>query len=395
MKQKNWIILLIVTLLSSHPLQAQIGEEPEYFSVPFIQSLMTKVSNWQLENLLYESSNGYDNIQVIRKDGWIRAVLYLGIYASYQTTGNKKYLQECIDFAENNHWKLGGIPRNADNQAVAQLYLELYGIRREERMIEDIRAQLDDMFQNPSRGSDVGWSKQNWSWSDALFMAPPVMAKLYRYTNDTKYLDLLDMYYWESVDRLFDKEDHLFYRDNRYFYTKGGKAQTQSGKKVFWSRGNAWVIGGLVRILNDLPENHKNYDRYMTLYKQMARRLLELQQIDGLWRSSLLDPWQFPEKETSGSSFICYAFATGLNNGWLDEESYKIPTMRAWQALTECVQPDGKLGWVQPVGHDPQHVKSSDTMEYGVGAFLLAAREIYKMSFLDKVGKRYREDSIY
>lgn len=85
----------------------------------------------------------------------------------------------------------------------------------------------------------------------------------------------------------------------------------------------------------------------------------------------------------------------GINEGILDETTYKNPVKRAWLALTECVDENGRLGWVQPVGHDPQHIKSTDTMEYGIGAFLLAAREIYKMSFIENVNKRYSEDSIY
>ena len=47
--------------------------------------------------------------------------------------------------------------------------------------------------------------------------------------------------------------------------------------------------------------------------------------------------------------------------------------------LVNSAHPDGKLGWVQPVGDRPRVVKSHMTHEYAVGAFLLAGGEILKL----------------
>lgn len=388
-----------VLLLSCCSLTAQIWEEHDYFKTSYIQSKMKEVADWQLANLRYESGGGYGNMGLIRNDSWARGVFYLGTLATYKTTGDRKYLNECYLFAERNKWRPGPDTRHADDQTVGQVYMDLYELEEQEKddkKIEALRKNFDIMYHDPTLGKTHGWSKsKNWSWSDALFMAPPSIARMYKATKDKKYLELLDMYYWDAYELLFDKEDHLFYRDDRYIYKKDGKAKTQSGKKVFWLRGNAWVLGGLARTIDYLPKDHKNYDKYLQLYKQMAKRFLDLQQIDGLWRPSMLDPWQFPEKETSGSGFACFALAWGINKGILDPEVYKIPVHRAWLALNECVDRDGRLAWVQPVGHDPQHIKFTDTQEYGVGAFLLAAREIYIMSFIDTVKERHTKDSIY
>lgn len=393
MKKYLFILLCFITSLNSF---AQVTEEEQYFEVDYIQSLMKKVTDWQLDNLLFESGGGYGNMDRIRDDGWIRGVLYLGVMATYQSTGDTKYLDICEDYAAKNKYKIGKRIRHADDQTVGQLYLDLYDLDKDEKYIKNLKEAFDTMYNDPKRGPVAGWDKNNnWSWSDALFMAPPSIARLYKITKDEKYLDLLDMYYWDTYELLYDKKDGLFYRDDRYIYSKTGKAKTMSGKKVFWLRGNAWVFGGLARILDNLKPSDKGYDKFLALYKDMAEKFLELQQIDALWRPSLLEPKQFPEKETSGSSFACYAFAWGINKGILDKEKFLIPTMRAWQSLTECVSPEGKLKWVQPIGHDPQHIKSTDTMEYGVGAFLMCAREMYKMAFIYNVYKRYKEDSIF
>ena len=119
---------------------------------------------------------------------------------------------------------------------------------------------------------------------------------------------------------------------------------------------------------------------YESLFKEMASRVIELQQKDGLWRASLLDPESYPGGEVSGSGFFCYALAWGINNGLLDEELYRPFVERTWKALNQCVSPEGRVGWVQPIGADPRKNFSEDSWEvYGTGAFLLAGSEIIKM----------------
>jgi len=59
----------------------------------------------------------------------------------------------------------------------------------------------------------------------------------------------------------------------------------------------------------------------------MADRILSLQQEDGLWRASLLDPDSYPGGEVSGSGFFCYALAWGINNKLLDRDTY-LPAVK-------------------------------------------------------------------
>ena len=58
-----------------------------------------------------------------------------------------------------------------------------------------------------------------------------------------------------------------------------------------------------------------------------------------------------------------------------------MPAIRkGWRALVDAVEQDGKLGHVQPVGADPRQVTREMTETYGVGAFLMAAREVYRLA---------------
>jgi rhamnogalacturonyl hydrolase YesR len=112
----------------------------------------------------------------------------------------------------------------------------------------------------------------------------------------------------------------------------------------------------------------------------MAEKILVIQPQDGLWRPSLLDPGSYPEPETSGSGFHCYGLAWGINNGLLPRAKYLPAVRKAWAGLIRSVHPDGKLGWVQPVGASPKSVSPDLTAVYGVGAFLLAGTEVHKLA---------------
>jgi len=47
--------------------------------------------------------------------------------------------------------------------------------------------------------------------------------------------------------------------------------------------------------------------------------------------------------------------------------------------MVRSVWPDGKVGYIQPVGADPKAVTREMTEVYGVGGFLMAGTQIYKM----------------
>ena len=93
----------------------------------------------------------------------------------------------------------------------------------------------------------------------------------------------------------------------------------------------------------------------------------------------MFDPKNFPNPETSSSSFFCYAMAYAVNAGFIDKSTYKPLVAKAWQSLVKAVHADGKLGWIQPIGENPKNVTADMTEVYGVGAFLLAGTEVLKL----------------
>jgi rhamnogalacturonyl hydrolase YesR len=353
----------------------------DLFSRDYILSTMERVADWQLEHLVYEAPLPDGGTQAVTDTEWVRGAFFTGVMATYRATGNERYLDSARALGEKNEWQPGPRPRHADDYCIAQTYAELYLEEGDRRTIEPTVERFDAMIARPRPGPVVGWSEDdNWSWCDALFMAPPAMALVAEATGELRYLDLMNTMWWETYDYLYDPEENLWYRDGEFtIQPDGSQPCTANGRKVFWSRGNGWVLAGLARVLEHMPADYPDRPRYQRLLREMASALVRVQGEDGLWRSSLLDPEEYPLPESSGTGFFAYGIAWGINNGVLDRETY-LPAVRlAWKGLDWALQPSGKLGWVQQIGYDPRSVSADDTMEYGSGAFLLAASEIVRI----------------
>jgi unsaturated rhamnogalacturonyl hydrolase len=312
---------------------------------------------------------------------WTRAVYYEGLMALYNVDPDESYYNYAVQWAESHNWGLwGGTQiRNADNQCCGQTYIDLYLIDKKEERIRDIKACMDNM-KATSKIDD-------WWWVDALQMAMPVFVRLGVIYNDISYFNkMYEMYSYtrnkHGDNGLYNPVDHLWWRDRDF----DPPYKEPNGKNCYWSRGNGWVIAALVRILNFLPKTDPHYNEYLQDYKDMLSALLPIQREDGFWNPSLHDPNDFGSKELSGTSLFVYGMAWGINNNIIDRKTYLAAVLKAWNALVkDCVHPDGQLGYVQGTGKEPKdgqpvtydHVP--DFEDYGLGCFLLAGSEVYKL----------------
>jgi rhamnogalacturonyl hydrolase YesR len=341
---------------------------------PAVLGVMERVADWQLAhpNLKWEPTL------------WTQATFYAGALALADLSASPRFHDAMMKMGETSGWKLCDYhksPYNADDHCIGQTYAELYLRHRDPRILAAMIERFDFVLAHPiadnlvfDRTLNPDW-RNTWSWCDALFMGPPAWVRLYAATGKKVYLDFAVEKWWKTSDFLYDAKEHLYFRDNTFFARREA-----NGEKVFWSRGNGWVMGGLVRVLQFLPAEHPARAHFVKQFQEMAARVLTCQQTDGLWRASLLDPASYPLKETSGSGFFAYALAWGVNQGLLDRAAYEPAVWKAWQALVDCVTPEGRLTHVQPVGANPRQFDPDATEVYGVGAFLLAGSEVYRMA---------------
>lgn len=406
MKKKLILLLLVLSLLGCETDLDRRGR----FSASFNEDSVVKVCNAVADyHLARQTWYGWTN--------WVKGAEYSGLVDWAEHCGSDKYYEILKKRAsEKAEWKLGKDTYFADDHTVGWYYLELAREYAEKEdysdtkyMYEDIIKVFDYILENPSDvdlefdltgekkyGKYWDLSQQRWSWCDSLFMSPPVWFNLANLTGEKKYAEFANKEFWETTNFLFDsiakKENpkaaeqkyyDLYFRDSKFFPKN---ALEDNDEKIFWGRGNAWVLGGFIKMLRYLPEEYK--EDYLEIYRKMAREVIGLQDKiksgRGFWHASLLDPNSYPNPESSATGFFCYGLAGGLNNGYIEKDTKLYEdaveaVKAAWKFLVSAVHFNGKVGWVQAIGEDPKDVKFGDTEGYGAGAFLHAGAEIIQL----------------
>ncbi|HET9279891.1 MAG TPA: glycoside hydrolase family 88 protein [Flavitalea sp.] len=375
MKCRN--LLLLVTLFSASLIQVYAQKLPSKKKI--LEPL--RLANRYFMNKWPDPGKSIITNRERPSNIWTRAVYYEGLMALYKIDKNKGYYDYAVDWGTKHKWGLrsGVNTRNADDQCCGQTYIDLYLIDKQTERIAAIKTSIDNMVQSEK--------KDDWNWIDALQMAMPVFVRLGVLNNDTSYYrKMYDLYSFTKYNHggkgLYNPADKLWWRDKDFV----PPYKEPNGEDCYWSRGNGWIVAALVRTLEMLPKSDPHYTEYMQDYKDMCAALLPIQRTDGFWNASLHDSTNFGGKELSGTALFVYGFAWGINNGHLDKKIYTPIIVKAWNAMVkDCVHPDGKLGFVQGTGKEPKdgqpvtYTSTPDFEDYGLGCFLLAGTEVYKI----------------
>ena len=326
------------------------------------------VFRWVMKT--YQKDKNYCN------QGWVSGVLYNGLFDWAEITDKKEYFDFMKRIFSRYYWQLGNRMYHGDDLCVGQVYLDMYAKYKQEKMWIPTKARIDWIIENPPIGNiDITKGvSDRWWWCDALYMAPAIFTRLYTLTGDKKYLKFAHKEYLDCYEHLYDKDEHLFFRDGKYL-----NAKDEKGGKVFWSRGNGWVLGGLAEVLKYLPEEDKKYRPfYEQLLQEMSEKIASLQREDGYWRTNLLNADIYPMPETSGTGLFTYAIMYGINQGILPADKYLPIVRKGWDAMVKAVNTEGKVGWTQMVAQKPGKVVKKDTRAYSVGSLLMIASELYR-----------------
>ena len=182
---------------------------------------------------------------------------------------------------------------------------------------------------------------------------------------------------------MYNPKDGLWWRDKDF----DPPYKEPNGEDCYWSRGNGWVYAALIRVLEEVPAAETHRQDYINDFKAMSEALKKCQREDGYWNVSLHDENNFGGMETSGTSLFVYGMAWGIRKGILNKKEYLPVVAKAWNALIkEAVHPDtGCLGYVQGTGKEPKdgqpvgYHNLPDFEDYGIGCFILAGTEVYKL----------------
>lgn len=336
-------------------------------------------------DIIYKVNDHWRNTHPVHGNAfWNRAAYHTGNMEAYFLTKEPRFLAYSEQWAEHNEWKGAKSTDKTqwkysygekddyvlfgDYQVCFQIYADLYSLKPDIQKIARVREVMEYQMQLPQH--DFWW------WADGLYMVMPVMTKMYKITKNELYLDKLYEYLQYSDSLMYDKETGLYYRDHNFVYPKH---KSVHGKKDFWARGDGWVLAAFAKVLKDLPVDNLHRNFYINRFCTMARAIADCQQPEGYWTRSMLDPEHAPGPETSGTAFFTYGLLWGINNDILPEKEYKEIVEKAWKYLsTVALQPDGSVGYVQPIGGSAipgQIIGIKSTSDFGTGAFLLAACE--------------------
>ncbi|MDR2840760.1 MAG: glycoside hydrolase family 88 protein [Paludibacter sp.] len=331
---------------------------------------------------------------------WTRGVYYEGLMAFYRQYPTPQCLTYATTWGNFHNWITtsgSGQARHADYQCCGQAYLDMYLLDTTQTVRKTHIKSIINAMLTTNQIDD-------WYWIDAIQMAMPIFAQLGSIEKDNRYFERMYQMYMHTRNQhggsrksgglpLFNETDGLWYRD--YQFDPPYYDLTESNKPCYWSRGNGWVYEALARVLYYSPDTVSHRAQYVADFRKMSEALRRCQRTDGFWNVSLAAPTNTgnaasPGPETSGTALFVAGMAYGISVGILDSAVYLPCVIRAWNALCQtAVQANGFLGYVQGSGSKPedgqpvQATSTPDFEDFGVGCFLLAAAEMYKLGDID------------
>ncbi len=311
---------------------------------------------------------------------WTRGVYYEGLMALYEIDPQQSYIDYTDRWASFHKWT----PRNgvktthADDQCCTQTYLARYDMTKDDVM----KKYVIENFDNQIATGRIDY----WTWIDAIQMAMPAYAHVYKITGDRKYIDTaMKMYEWsrnECGGGCYNTKEGLWWRDKDFV----PPYKEQDGNNCYWSRGNGWVYVALCRVMDQLSPKDKYYKQLKKDFLAMSVALAKIQREDGFWNVSLVSPTTYGGKETTGTSLFLAGMSWGIRKGILSAKQYRPICDKAWNAMeTYAVHQNGFLGYVQGTGKEPKdgqpvtYTKVPDFEDFGLGCFLLGGVEYYKL----------------
>lgn len=332
---------------------------------------------------------------------WTRGVYFEGLSELNRIdarTANVAYMNAWAQF---HRWtpRNGVTTRDADDYCCCQSYLDMYadslaaGTAQDDYIAPTLRCMdnlLDPASADLTPATKARYSQVSvgdWTWIDAIQMGLPVLTSLSALTGSPEYAEQGWLMYTFTRDSLagglFNHDEGLWWRDADFCppYT------SPAGANCYWSRGNGWVYAALVRAMEDLGPEGTHYGDYLTDFRRMTDALLACQREDRFWNVDLLDSTDYGGPELTGTALFVYGMAWGVRHRILPAGRFWPVIQRTWQAMVgTCLHEDGFLGYVQGTGKEPKDSQPvgwdtvPDFDDFGLGCFLLAGSEVYRLA---------------
>lgn len=246
-----------------------------------------------------------------------------------EATGEAKYAEEVEKIvAPFLRGEKTPVPRSGSDQAGHLIFAELASRSKgkdRERWVLLCRSAADQIF-GPD-GKPLALMPYHSEMSDAVFMAGPILAATGKLTGGRKYFDAA-VTHLASMRKLCVRPDGL-YRHSPLC-------------EAAWGRGNGFPALGLALALSDWPDDHPAKKELLAEFRKHMAALLPHQDArTGCWHQVIDHPDSYAEY--SCTCMIGFAMQRGIRRGWLARDDYQTSVDRAWRAVKERTDADGKL----------------------------------------------------
>jgi len=214
-------------------------------------------------------------------------------------------------------------------------------------------------------------------WVDSLFHWVPTLHRYSALTGDPVYREEAVAQLLGFYRNLQDPATHLVthaYNDHPL------DVQIPAFDELaFWARGNGWILCATVDTLAWLPQDHAARAELLERVRNQEAAVRATQTDRGLYHTVLLNATTY--EETAGSALITYAQARGAALGVFGAEA-AAAAERGMEGLLTVLIYDGdrvEVGGTS-VGTGPRprlypYIPTESQVTYGVGAWLMAARQ--------------------
>ncbi|MDD3946364.1 MAG: glycoside hydrolase family 88 protein [Clostridia bacterium] len=220
-------------------------------------------------------------------------------------------------------------------------------------------------------------------WVDSLMMFSVFPAIYASENGDKELLDIAARQPAVYAKYMMDSEENLWYHS---YWVK--KATHYPINKVFWGRGNGWVISALPKILDRIGD-HPEKQNIIDILAKTSEGLLKCQREDGAFDTVLQKPNK-TYRELSATALIADGWLHAVRMGYLPE-TYLEPALQAFKAVDDAIIINKKgvympeiSGPTSPLPPSPYLVykitPKAKNLAYGVAAYLWAAMEYDRIS---------------
>lgn len=345
-----------------------------------------------------------------KSSGWnyIDGCMILALLETYNTTGEKKYLEFADAFIDHRVAEDGTISGysveeyNIDNVNAGKTLFQLYDITGKEKYKKAIDLIYSQVQTQPRTEEGNFWHKKiypNQVWLDGLYMGQPFyMEYETKFNNKKNYPDIFRQFA-NVVKHMRNEETGLYYHgydaSKEVFW-----CDKETGlSKNYWLRALGWYSMALLDTLSKTePEGYeKEYEELKKVFRDYIDSVLKYQDESGMWYQLPALAGKEPNYlETSGSSIFAFAILRGVRLGFLPE-SYRQYGEKAFQGVCDkyLKVENGELhlgGICLVAGLGPaDNLKRDGSFEYymsepivkddakGVGPFLLAYTELRRL----------------